>query len=93
MRSHSKDTPARKMDFIDNRIINRNEKRKSILSFLLEEEILYTDEQDWLYKLDTDKLSKFGIMWNNVKNGDFSSLQNLYSRYSDNKETEGVRPH
>lgn len=93
LRSHSKDTPARKMDFIDNRIINRNEKRKSILSFLLEEEILYTDEQDWLYKLDTDKLSKFGIMWNNVKNGDFSSLQNLYSRYSDNKETEGVRPH
>lgn len=81
LRSHSKDTPARKMDFIDNRIVNNNEKKKEILKFLLNEGILYTDEQDWLYKLETDKLSTFKIMWNNVKNGDFESLRDLYDKY------------
>ena len=81
LRSHSKDTPARKVDFIDNRIVGTSEKKKKILSFLLQKEILYTDEQDWLYKLDTNKVSQFAIMWNNVKGGDFSSLKNLYNEY------------
>lgn len=81
LRSHSKDTPARKMDFIDNRIINNNIEKKKVLKFLMGEKIIYTDEQDWLYKLDTDKLSTFGIMWNDIKNGDFSSLQKLYEKY------------
>ncbi|MEH2951294.1 hypothetical protein AALB51_17310 [Lachnospiraceae bacterium 62-26] len=82
LRSHSKDTPARKMDFIDNRIINKNEGKRKILDFLLMEKLLYTDEQDWLYKLDTDKLSAFGITWNDVRNGDFTSLQGLYKKYN-----------
>ena len=81
LRSHSKDTPARKMDFIDNRIIGESEKKKDILRFLLEKKVLYTDEQDWLYKLDTDKVAQFAIMWNNVKGGDFSTLQKLYEEY------------
>ena len=81
LRSHSKDTPARKMDFIDNRIIGFSDKKKNILNFLLECGILYNDEQDWLYKLDTDKLSQFSIMWNNVRNGDLSSLEKLYLEY------------
>lgn len=81
LRSHSKDTPARKMDFIDNRIVGASEGKKRILQFLLNEKILYTDDQDWLYKLNTDKLSEFSIMWNDVKNGDFSSLQELYNKY------------
>lgn len=81
LRSHSKDTPARKMDFIDNRIIGTSEKKKKILQFLLQKKVLFTDEQDWLYKLDTDKVAYFSIMWNNVKNGDFDSLQKLYSEY------------
>ena len=46
------------------------------------EKLLYTDEQDWLYKLDTDKLSAFGITWNDVRNGDFTSLQGLYKKYN-----------
>lgn len=81
LRSHSKDTPARKVDFIDNRIVGTSEKKKKILRFLLQKEILYTDEQDWLYKLDTNKVSQFAIMWNNVKGGDYSSLKNLYNEY------------
>lgn len=81
LRSHSKDTPARKMDFIDNRIIGFSEKKKNILNFLLEKGVLYNDEQDWLYKLDTDKLSQFSIMWNDVRNGELSSLKKLYSEY------------
>lgn len=81
LRSHSKDTPARKMDFIDNRIIGASDKKKKILHFLLEKRVLYTDEQDWLYKLDTDKLSQFSIVWNNVRGGDFSSLRKIYEEY------------
>ena len=83
LRSHSKDTPARKMDFIDNRVIGFSDKKKNILNFLLEKGILYNDEQDWLYKLDTDKLSQFSIIWNNVRNGELSSLKKLYSEYTE----------
>ena len=82
LRSHSKDTPARKMDFINNRIIGTSQKKKKILKFLLQKEILYTDEQDWLYKLDTNKVSQFSIMWNNVRAGDFSSLKKLYNDFA-----------
>ena len=81
LRCHSKDTPARKVDFIDNRIIGVSDKKKKILGFLLSEKILYTDEQDWLYKLDIDRLSDYAIVWNNVKNGDFSSVEKLYEQY------------
>lgn len=81
LRSHSKDTPARKMDFIDNRVISTNEKKKEILRFLLNDGILYTDEQDWLYKLDTDKLSEYKIKWNDVRNGDFAPLKALYNKF------------
>lgn len=81
LRSHSKDTPARKMDFIDNRIISVSEYKKRILNFLLTEHILYSDEQDWLYKLDTSKLSSFSIMWQDVRTGNFSSLKTLYEHF------------
>lgn len=84
LRSHSKDTPARKMDFIDNRIVGSSQKKKEILQFFLSNKILYTDEQDWLYKLDTDKVSQFEIMWNEVKQGEFNSLKRLYSAYKEN---------
>ena len=79
LRSHSKDAPARKMDFINNRIINK--KKEKILNFLLERNILYTDEQDWLYKLKTDELSTYSIKWNSVREGDFNSLKILYNEY------------
>lgn len=81
LRSHSKDTPARKMDFIDNRIISTNNNKKKILDFLLYEHVLYTDEQAWLYKLDTNKLSEFSINWNEVRDGNYSSLKTLYDKY------------
>ena len=81
LRSHSKDALARKKDFIDNRIINVNEYKRSILTFLLDEGILYTDEQDWLYKLDTDKLSDYAIKWHDVRDGKFDSLEMLYSKF------------
>lgn len=84
LRSHSKDTPARKKDFIDNRIINANTDKKSILAFLVNEHVLYTDTQAWLYKLDTNKLSEFSINWNEVRDGNYSSLNNLYSKYTNN---------
>lgn len=81
LRSHSKDTPARKMDFIDNRIISTNETKKKILMFLLNKHILYTDEQAWLYKLDTSKLSEFSIKWNEIRDGQFISLKKLYDMF------------
>lgn len=84
LRSHSKDTPARKMDFIDNRIINLNPTKKKIMDFLLSNRILFTDEQDWLYKLDTTKISDYKIKWNDVREGDFESLRLLYNIYVDN---------
>lgn len=85
MRSHSKDAPARKMDFIDNRIINNNEAKLNILKFLINIGLLYTDEQDWLYKLKTDELSTYSIKWNNVRDGDFASLETLYNKYTTDK--------
>lgn len=82
LRSHSKDTPARKMDFIDNRIINSNSKKKNVLKFMLNKHILYTDEQDWLYKLDTNKLSDFSINWGEVRDGNYNSLDSLYQEFA-----------
>ena len=81
LRSHSKDAPARKIDFINNRIISLSDYKKSILEFLLKSGILYTDAQDWLYKLDTDKLSTYSIKWHDVRDGNFNSLEMLYKTY------------
>lgn len=82
LRSHSKDTPARKMDFIDNKIVGENENKKKILKFLLKTRILYTDKQDWLYKLDTNKLGEFTIRWVDVNNGDLTTLRSLYDLFT-----------
>ena len=86
LRSHSKDTPARKMDFIDNRIISDNKKKKLIFDFLLKEQILYTDQQNWLYKLDTNKLSDFSINWNEVRDGNYRSLNYLHQEFINKKD-------
>lgn len=89
LRSHSKDAPARKIDFINNRIISLSDYKKSILAFLLDNGILYTDEQDWLYKLNTDKLSIYSIKWHDVRDGNFDSLKMLYQTYKEtNKDTQ-----
>ncbi len=81
LRAHGKDAPARKMDFIDNRIISLSEYKKDVLAFLLDKHILYTDEQDWLYKLDTVKMSVYAIKWHDIRDGDFASLKVLYDTY------------
>lgn len=81
LRSHSKDTPARKMDFIDNRIISVSEYKKKILLFLLDKKLLYTDDQDWLYKLDTGLLEQYSIKWHDVREGNLDSLLTLYNMY------------
>lgn len=87
LRSHSKDTPARKMDFIDNRIISDNKKKKQIFDFLLQGKIIYTDQQNWLYKLDTNKLSDFSINWNEVRDGNYKSLKYLHQEFTNTKDT------
>lgn len=89
LRSHSKDAPARKIDFINNRIVSLSEYKKSVLEFLLDNGILYTDEQDWLYKLNTDKLSTYSIKWQDVRDGNFDSLKMLYDIYKD--DDKGTR--
>ena len=81
LRSHSKDTPARKMDFIDNRIVGFSEYKNKVLQFLLFCKILYTDEQDWLYKLDTSKLSQYSIKWQEVRDGNLESIKVLFSEF------------
>ena len=67
------------MDYIDNRIIGKNTYKKVILDFLLSEHILFTDEQDWLYKLDTTKLSQFSINWNEIRAVSYTHLD-VYKR-------------
>ena len=84
LRSYSKDAPARKTDFINNRIISQNDYKKDILVFLLNKGILYTDSQDWLYKLNTAKLSTYSIKWQDVRDGNFDSLKMLYQIYKEN---------
>ena len=84
LRSHSKDTPARKMDFVDNRIISTNQAKMKYMKYLLNEGIIYTDNQDWLYKLDTGKVSELDLNFVGIAMGDFSSLQTLYTNYSSN---------
>lgn len=86
LRSHSKDAPARKIDFIDNRIISLNEYKRNVLDFLLKKGVLYTDEQDWLYKLNTDKLSIYSIKWHDVRDGNLASLKLLYHTYKEYNE-------
>lgn len=81
LRSHSKDIPARKMDFIDNKIIGKIKSKEMILTFLLNAGILYTDRQDWLYKLNTNKLGEYSIRWNNVNTGELESLTKLYNSF------------
>ena len=85
LRSHSKDTPARKMDFVDNRIISTNKVKRGYMNFLLDEGIIYTDSQDWLYKLDTNKVSALGLNFVDISTGDFSSLQLLFDKYLSNQ--------
>lgn len=85
LRSHSKDAPARKADFINNRIISISDYKKDILNFLFKCQILYTDEQNWLYKLDTDKLSTYSIKWHDVREGNFDSLKELFLIYKNEK--------
>lgn len=86
LRSHSKDTPARKIDFINNRIVGESPRKNMILQFLLSEHLLYTDEQDWLYKLDKSKLSKYSIIWNDIREGNVESLKKLYDQYKISSE-------
>lgn len=80
LRCHSKDTPARKSEYIDNKIIGTSKKKKQILESIMKEGIIFTDDQGWLYKLDRDKLAEFKINWNDVKNGEFSTLNDLYCK-------------
>lgn len=40
-----------------------------------------TADQDWLYKLNTNKLSEYSIKWHDVRDGDFNSLEKLYKIY------------
>ena len=90
LRSHSKDAPARKADFINNRIISLNSYKKNVLAFLLDTGILYTDEQNWLYKLNTDKLSTYSIKWHDVRDGDFASLESLYEMYKNSDKATAL---
>lgn len=90
LRSHSKDTPARKMDFIDNKIISINDYKKKVLSFLLDRGILYTDEQDWLYKLDTNKLVIYAMRWHDIREGDLVSLLELHKEFTKYMEKQKV---
>lgn len=93
LRSHSKDTMARKRDFIDNRIVSKSESKQKILDFLLHEGVLYVDDQDWLYKLDTTKVAENCINWNKVREGDYSTLKVLYKKFcnSNKSDTEIAR--
>ena len=54
------------------------------MEYLLNEGIIYTDNQDWLYKLDTGKVSELDLNFVGIAMGDFSSLQTLYTSYSSN---------
>lgn len=72
---------GKKMDYVNNRIIGDSQRKKTVLNFLLEKDILFVDDQSWLYKLDINNLSEFAVRWNDVKNGDFSTLNALYNEY------------
>ena len=62
-------------------ICDEQTSKKTIIAFLLKTGILYNDRQDWLYKLNTDKLGEYSIRWNAVNNGDLSSLNYLYNLF------------
>ena len=61
-----------------------------MLAFLLDTGILYTDEQNWLYKLNTDKLSTYSIKWHDVRDGDFASLESLYEMYKNSDKATAL---
>ena len=69
-------------ELLKNNKVPKNIRKENILKFLLDMGILYTDEQDWLYKLKTDKLSTYSINWNAVRDGNFESLKDIYDIYN-----------
>lgn len=82
MRKHKKDVPAKDREFIDNRIINKNIFKRSVMTFLEEIGIIYIDSKEThLYKLNVETLAKLKLNWTDFGYSVEDELENLYKEY------------
>lgn len=82
MRKHKKDTMAKDIEFIVNRIVGNNKQRMKYCNFMLEKHIIYIDpEEPHLYKLDADKLAEYDLNWVEVGKMDSSKFKRLYDDF------------
>lgn len=86
LRKHRKDAPAKDKEFIDNEIISKNQFKYKVMQFLINKGIIYIDcKQSYLYKLNVDRLTEYGLSWVGFTQEDNKGLLKLYGEFS-NKE-------
>lgn len=82
-RKHGKDAPAKDAEKIDYVIIGDDSKRKAVFGFLLEQGIIYQDQDTHLYKMNTQNLSTLEISWGAIIKGDKKQLANAYHHFEE----------
>lgn len=83
LRKHRKDAPAKDKEFIDNEIISKNQFKQKVMEFLINKEIIYIDsKQSYLYKLNVDRLTEYGLSWVGFSQDDNEGLLKLYKEFS-----------
>ena len=83
LRKHEKDVPAKDKEYIDNKIIHKNESKNRIMQYLINKDIIFVDHtQAYLYKLHTEKLAEYGLSWATLEDKD--TFKRLYEDYIEN---------
>lgn len=86
LRKHRKDAPAKDKEFIDNEIISKNQFKQKVMQFLINKGIIYIDsKQSYLYKLDVDRLTEYGLSWVGFTQDDNKGLLKLYAEFYKNE--------
>ena len=86
LRKHRKDAPAKDKEFIDNEIISKNQFKQKAMDFLINKGIIYVDsKQSYLYKLNVDRLTEYGLSWVGFTQDDNEGMLKLYKEFSESK--------
>lgn len=81
-RKHGKDAPGRHYEFIQNIIIGGSELKQNILDFFMAQGIIFKDDKDpKQYKLDSEKLEKFGVNWGHISQSSIPDFKDLFRAY------------
>lgn len=80
-RTHKKDMPARDAEKIEYVIVADNPIKRNIFDFLRENSIIFREA--YLYKINLEKMSEFGISWGALISTNIKQLENVYRHFID----------